>query len=114
MISYVAEKNITTLITLIVSFSTMADMAFYESLTHITHQHPTIKIIYTLTRDLQADWPGERGRISETLIKKYVREIQKPTYYIVGFPEMVSDTEELLEGMGVSLNKIRVEPFTGY
>jgi ferredoxin-NADP reductase len=113
MILYAAARKISVKIILIVSFSYAEEMIYYDQLQAISKQHSNIKIIYTLTRESSA-WKGERGRISETLIRKYVPDIVKPQYYIVGFPEMVNDTEELLENMGVGLEKIKIESFTGY
>src|SRR5258708_1510664 len=94
MIAYVAAKKLTTKITLIVSFSYLEDMIYYNQLLAIAKQYPSIKIIYTITKESQK-WQGEKGRISEIVIRKNVPDILKSQYYIVGFPEMVTDTEEL-------------------
>lgn len=113
MIKYVAAKKLSTKMILIVSFSYPQDCIYYDELLAIARGNHNIQVIYTITRDVK-EWQGETGRISEKLIRRYVLDLNKPTYSIVGFPEMVSDTEELLESMGVPLEKIKIEPFTGY
>ncbi|HSW97190.1 MAG TPA: FAD-dependent oxidoreductase [Candidatus Saccharimonadales bacterium] len=113
MIKYITKKKLPIPITLITSFSTVEEIIYYNELMQLDKEFSNIKIIYTLTKPNPV-WHGETGRISESLIKKYMKDITKPIYYIVGSGEMVSETEELLEGIGVSLENIKVESFTGY
>lgn len=113
MITYAAEKKLTIPMTLFVSFSYVEDMMYFDALQTIAEKFPNINIIYTITKPNDS-WEGETGRISEKLLRKYISDITNPVYSIVGFPEMVTDTEELLENMGVNINKIKIEPFTGY
>ncbi len=116
MITYVAEKKLQISITLFVSFSIPEEMVYIDALTQIANEHANIKVIYTITRPelSHQKWAGETGRISEELIKKYVPDIQKPTYYITGSQKMVEETEELLEKMGIVSEQVKVEQFTGY
>src|SRR5258708_664651 len=53
MIAYVAAKKLTTKITLIVSFSYLEDMIYYNQLLAIAKKYPSIKIIYTITKESQ-------------------------------------------------------------
>lgn len=116
MITYSAAKNLQIPLVLFVSFSVPEEIVFYEELTTIAKEHSNIKIIYTITRpqESQQKWFGVTGRISEDLLKRYVSDITKPTYYIVGPPPMVEGTEKLLEQMGIAPEKVKVEQFTGY
>jgi len=116
MITYVHKKDLSISITLFVSFSTVEDLIFYEELSDIAKKNPYIKLVYTVSHPegLNVQWSGETGRISETLIKKYTEDINKPLYYIVGPPAMVSTMEEIVRKMGISNKKIFIESFTGY
>jgi len=116
MITYVAGKKLKIPITLFVSFSVPEEMVFYEELTNIAKENQNIKIVYTITKPelSQKPWPGETGRFSEELIKKYISDITRPTYYIVGPPQMVEGTEKLLEQIGIAPEKVKVEQFIGY
>jgi len=113
MIAYANVKNLSIPITLIVSFSSVDDLVFYEELSNIAKENSYIKTIYTITHP-DVRWKGETGRISEWLIKKYVQDIFKPQYFIVGPPAMVAAMEEVVKNMGVSNEKIFIENFTGY
>jgi len=113
MITYAYSKNLSIPITLIVSFSSVEDLAFHEELSNIAKENSYIKTIYTITHP-NVQWKGETGRISEGLIKKYVQDIFKPQYFIVGPPAMVAAIEEVVRNMGAVNEKIFIENFTGY
>ncbi len=114
MITYVAEKKLSTPITLFASFSTAQELIYYQELKGLENQY--IKIIYILTQLEQSkgQWSGETGRISEEMIKKYVSDIALPLYYIAGPPAMVSAIEKLVRRMDVPTDHIRKENFVGY
>ena len=102
IIKYISQKNLNISITLLAGFSKKEDLCFYDELMDISKYNSSIKIIYTLTR------------ITPNIIKKYIKNINEPLYYIVGSPTSVSDLEEVVFGMGVSSNKIFIENFEGY
>jgi len=116
MIAYCNAKKLSIPITLLVSFSSVEDLAFYKELTDIAKKNPYIKVVYTVSHpdNSNVQWGGETGRISETLIKKYIQDIFKPQYFIVGPPAMVAAIEEVVNNMGVENKKIFIENFTGY
>lgn len=111
MITYGNEKKLNTPMTLLVSFSKKEDVIFYNQLKDIAEKNPLINIQYSLSQDT---WDGERGRISEKLIQKYVPKIRETKYLIAGGEKMVEDTEELLLKMGIDPKNIRIDIFTGY
>lgn len=102
IIKYVSQKNLNIPITLFASFSKKEDILFYNELMEISKSKPNIKVVYTL------------NRINDNLIKKYIKNINKHAYFIVGAPSGVSDLEEVVSKMGVINNKIFVENFEGY
>jgi len=116
MITYAFSKNLSIAITLLVSFSTAEDVFWYEKLQDIAKKNPNIRVIYTVSHpeESRIKWNGETGRISENLIRKYVQDIFKPQYFIVGPPAMVAAMEEVVKNMGVSNERIFIENFTGY
>jgi len=113
MIIYANAKKLSIPITLVVSFSSVEDLVFYEELSNIAKENSYIKTIYTITHP-NVQWKSEIGRVSEGLIKKYVPDIFKPLYCIVGPPAMVAAIEETVRKMGVSNERIFIENFTGY
>lgn len=111
-----AEKSLTIPLTLMVSFSTPEEMVFYDELKQISQQHPTIQVVYTVTKpeESKMPWQGETGRISPELIKKYARDINQSVFYLVGPPPMVDGTKKMLEEMGIKEENIKIENFSGY
>lgn len=116
MITYAADLDLKTQLTLIVSFSTVEEIVFYDELTEIEKTHNNIKIIYSVSHPENSNkpWTGDKGRISEELIKKYIPDIMSPVFMVVGPPAMVDATEQLLKTMNIPLDHIKVEQFTGY
>ena len=115
MITYAHKKGLSIPITLFVSFSAVEDIIFYEELQNIAKINPFIKIIYTITHpEENPNWKNETGRISDAMIKKYVKNINSLLYYIVGPPAMVIGMEDVVRKMGVVGEKIFIENFTGY
>jgi len=102
MIKYVNKKNLSILITLLVSFSKKEDFCFYDELMDISKSNQNIRIIYSSTR------------INDKFIKKHIKNMNEHVYYIVGSPKAVLDLEEIVLGMGISSNKIFIENFEGY
>lgn len=116
MISYVDEKKLPLKITLFVSFSTVEDMIYKDKLEEIAQGNQNIEVVYTITKPNESKfpWSGEAGRMSEELIRKYVKNLLEALYYIVGPPQMVSAMEELVAKMRVPTKRILIENFTGY
>ena len=104
MISYVAEKKLNIPITLIACFSDLEHVVYYDELMNIAAKNKNITVEFVVGQP----------NLLESVINKYVSTISPSTYYIVGSPQMVEDTEELLEKMGISDEKIKVEEFDGY
>lgn len=100
MLTYAASKKISLSLTLIVWFAKSDERVFYEELQSL--QNEKRKIIY------------ETGRISETVLKKYLTDIHNPTYYIIGPPAMVASTKKLLKDLSISEEKIITEEFIDY
>lgn len=116
MMHYVARKKLPIPITLIASFSSVADILFYKELTGISLIHPHLRAIFTISdkKNIIETWRGEVGRISQSLIKKYVRDITVPLYAIVGSEKMTESIRKTLLKMEIPNEKIAVESFTGY
>lgn len=116
MISYAAEKKLSIPLTLFVSFSVPEEIIYYEELTRIAQNSSSIQIVYTVTHadESSVTWSGERGRISEDLLKKYIPNIQTSTYYITGPGPMVDGTKEMLTALHIPEEQILIEKFPGY
>lgn len=116
MISYIHEMNLHINTTLIASFNSINDVIFYKELDNIGKNNKCIKVIYTITSGGKNNmqWEGERGRIDENLIKKYVLNYLESTFYVTGPNNMVDSISKLLKAMNVLDENIIMEKFTGY
>ena len=59
-------------------------------------------------------WDGERGRIDQQMLTKYLVGITSAIYYVTGPPGMVMGLRTVLKASGVDSDDIRTEEFTGY
>lgn len=90
------------------------DAAFLDELTQLEKENPNFKLIATMANPI-ADWQGETGFITHTMIKKYVPDISIPVFYVCGSPVMVTALQETLVEMGIDENNnIKIEDFPGY
>lgn len=102
IIKYVSQKNLNITITCLASFSKKEDFLFYSELMGISKSNSNIKVVYAKTR------------INEKFINKYIKNINKHLYYIVGPASAISNLEEVVSGMGIPSHKIFLEDFEGY
>ena len=66
--------------------------------------------VITLTKDEEnAQWSGERGRITTGLLKKNIEDASHTTAFICGPKEFVYSMIDLLNGLGISKEQIRTD-----
>lgn len=80
------------------------DFVFQNVLEGIARRNPTLRIHYFV----------EPNRIDETALRARVLNIQKPLYYISGPEPMVEHYKNLLLGMKIPDNHIKLDDFPGY
>jgi len=116
MITDSIERNLSIPITLISSFSKVEDMLFFKELNEMEQISNNLQIAYTITQPAKSSlpWDSHVDRISEDLIKEYVRDIYVPTFLISGSPSFVIDMEDLLTSMKIRSSQIKVEVFLGF
>jgi ferredoxin-NADP reductase len=92
------------------------DAAFLDDLQQAGKQNPNYKFIGTMTdiRKSKRPWQGESGYITEEMLRKWVRDLNGPIYYMAGPPGMVAAMRQMLSTSGIGDDDIRTEEFTGY
>lgn len=93
--------------------NTRQDAALLSELETMASENPNVSLIPVLAHP-EADWQGETGYITHTLIKKYIPDISAPVYYVCGSPAMVTVLQETLTEMDIDAANIKVEDFPGY
>lgn len=88
----------------------------YKDLLDEAEKKLNIKTIYNLTdlENIPKDWYGEKGRLNEEIIKKYVPDYKERIFYLSGPHSMVAGFEEVLLKMGIKPISIKKDFFPGY
>jgi ferredoxin-NADP reductase len=106
IIKDVTERNIEQKIIMIYSNRTSDDATFVEDLEEWQAYNTNFEFI---TR-----WTAEEGHIDEPFLKKHIKNLAKPIFYVAGPPGMVAGTTKLLIESGVHEDNIKFEEFAGY
>lgn len=115
IVKYAIEKKLATPMALFVSWKNKDEMIFDDFFRQANNHLDNFSYIPTLTDEENlSDWDGEKGRINEEMLKKYVYDIKNSKYYFSGPPAMVSSLKQTVKDMGVSPEKIIAEEFEGY
>jgi len=92
---------------LLYSARTPDDFAFVDEFRALA-SGGMIDFTQTITRDTEQDWTGARGRIDRAALSALVREADT-LCFVCGPAAMVNDMPRLLEEIGVSRGRIRIE-----
>jgi glycine betaine catabolism B len=106
---YAGAKHLKNRLILFYSNRSEKDIIFRADLDQMDGK--TVKIVNTLTDEMPVSWKGERGFISEKLIRKYVPSPSRWLWYICGPPPMIDAMKKILSEMGVPQERLRIEPW---
>lgn len=90
-----------------------ADIVFGQELEEIARQMATFSLVHVLS-DPEPGWKGEKGRLNEALLRKWVPNLDQQLFWISGPPSMVTAYKELVKQTGVGDEAIRTDSFAGY
>lgn len=117
MIKYNVDKGLGEIgIHLIYANSTPEEITFRKELEGWAKSSKNITVDMTCSRpeESKEKWSGLKGRVNEKMIKKLVKDISKPTFWVCGPPVMVEAMEKTLGSLKITSDRIRTEKFTGY
>lgn len=115
MTSYAHTKRLPISMTILAAFSKKTDILYQKEFERFARESKMIRVVYTITSERKIPfWEGEKGRISPEMIRKHVPDVENVVYYLAGPVKMVSQTEEILLGLGISPEQIYLEQFIGY
>lgn len=117
IVKYVIDKNLKTEMILFVSWKNRSEMVFDEFFRNANNHLENFSYVPTITEEeglTPENWDGEKGRINEEMIRKYISDIGVSKYFFAGPPAMVAALKETVQGMGVVKEKIIAEEFEGY
>lgn len=114
MIAQATHDKTNHTILLIHSSRTPADIPFLKDFQELAKQNPHFTYVPVASDDAPEDWEGERGRVDQDLIKKYVTDLSAPKYYLSGPEGMVKAMRQLLVELQADEDNIKTEEFSGY
>lgn len=114
MVTQAAHDKTAHKITLIHSSRTPEDMPFMADFERLAQENPDFTYIPVASDGAPDDWQGERGRVNEEIIRKYVPDLNVPIYYLSGPEGMVKAMRQLLVSLDVNEDNIKTEEFAGY
>ncbi len=115
IIKYSLDKKLKLPMTLFVSWVSLEEMIFDKFFRGAEKKLPNFKYVPTITHfENIKNWDGEKGRISERMVKKYIKKVRVARYRIAGPPGLVKAMRELAYQMNVGKENIITEEFEGY
>lgn len=114
IISQATKEKLPHKITLLYSNKTPTDAAFLDDLNSYAKDNPNFTFVPVMTRTTAQEWSGESGHIARDMLKKYLKDLGKPIYYLSGPNDMVTAMRGILAEARVNQDNIRTEEYTGY
>ncbi len=111
MVEYIVEEKLPYKAYLFYSNPDSASMAFFDEFERWAEQYSGFKFIPTIDDKSEKNWKYNFGYINKDLITKYINDISKPVYYIVGPRAMVDTMENILLELKVNPSNIKLERF---
>lgn len=111
-----AERQLPHRIFLFYSNRRPEDAAYLQELMELEQQNPNYKFIPTMT-DMDTStqaWAGERGRITPSLVQKYISNLSESICYLAGPAGFVAAMRAVLTEAGADQDNIRTEEYPGY
>ena len=92
------------------------DAAFLDELTKICINNPHCNLVATMSQaeESSLSWLGEQGYVDQALLRRHLKDLQAPLYYLDGPPALVAAMKTLLSEAGVESDQVRSEEFAGY
>lgn len=85
---------------------TQQDLMYRETLDHFSADHSNLSVLFSLSDE---NWSGPTGHVQSHLDEVVDERFDDPHYFLCGVPQMVVDTEALLEERGVDEERVFAE-----
>jgi ferredoxin-NADP reductase len=115
MIKYLIDKNEKRDIVFFYANKTEGEIA-YKDIFDEAEQKLGVTIVYIISdeKNIPSSWKGEKGRITEVMLNKYVPDIAARTFYISGPNGMVENYKKLLARLKIKPTSIVTDYFPGF
>ncbi len=90
----------------------LSNLAFREEFDNLTKEN--IRVVYIISQP-EEDWAGLKGRINADVIRSTVTDWNDRDFFVSGPPDFaIAVQNALVDDVGLSMDKVNVEQFTGY
>ena len=115
MIKYMLDSDEKRQVVLFYSNKTFSDIV-YTDIFDEAREKFGLKTVYTLTdsESISMSWLGQKGLITEKMIRDEVPDYKERLFYISGPRSMVIHFEDVLKKIGVKKRQIKTDFFPGY
>jgi ferredoxin-NADP reductase len=127
MIKYATDKQLPLKIIMFDSNRDEKNILYKNEFDVAANSNKNLRIIYTISEEEKGQereqisssnkWEGERGRIDEAMLAKYLNDddIKNSIFYTCGPPGMLKAMQKLLQDeLRIPKERIMIEEFTGY
>lgn len=116
MAKFCADKKLPIPLKLVYANKTPEETAYFDFFKNLEKENKFFQAFYTMTEpeNSKIKWESRVGRIDKALIKEVAGKLDKNLYYISGPEPMVESYKTLLNQMGISGERIRLDYFPGY
>lgn len=111
VIRYLTDIGWPGKIVLIFACRTPEDYVFHDELERLQRRHDNLSVVTTMTRAKGKSWSGPKGRVTPELVTQAVPDIETRRIHICGPNAMMDATKEMLTGLGVPAENIKIEAF---
>lgn len=111
ILRYLVEHKWSGEVYLVYSNKTERDIIFREEIESIQRRFPNLHSTLTLTRANGTEWAGATGRIDAELLSRVIPDVTNIPFYVCGPADMLASAREILRGLGVAEQDIRMESF---
>jgi len=111
MVEYIVTEKLPYKAYLFYSNPVASSMAFFEEFEQWAKEYQGFKFIPTIDDTSDKNWKYEFGYINKEMVLKYIENVTKPIYYIVGPTVMVEAMEKILKDLNVDAKNIKLEKF---
>ncbi len=99
---------------LLFSNKTPEETPFLSDFQNLAKENSNFTFVPIMSRLKRGEWPGETGHLNETMLKRYVPDLQTPIFYLSGPAPMVKTMREILLNSQANEDNLKTEEFPGY
>ena len=111
MVRYLTDRCWAGDIYFVISVRKQADLIFRDELTYLERRFPNLHVCATLSKEEGTAWQGERGTITQDLLRRFVPSLTEGPVYLCGPDGMMAAMRKLLAEMGVAETDVKTEAF---